>query len=1682
MCIGPRSKGGDDLGAIRRVPNTGGNGNVQTLIAAPDVNDPDSLAVDGAHLYWIEYGGRARKIPKAGGAAFDFNPADPAYQGGAIALNNNNVFWSDSINGTNGRLRRVDKLGGQVYDLVIGGIFEPLAIGLTNTHVYWLAREGIYRLSLGAQPVKIDLSISGLEVTQGIQNMANDVPLVTEKSTYVRVYPAVDLADTPHVTMILHGYINGYELPGSPIQPVWPELLVHKTGANRADLADSFLFYIPTSWRSGTVELQAEINPGNVIPESNTNNNTFSQTVTFSPVNPVCVVFVPVRTHGSTASTDMPGFFSIIGRMVSLWPVPGIQGFTQDIDIAFQGASGDEPYDLPDDNNWVISKIGWRDVWTIDPCENTYYVGMVSADTETGTSNGYGSYVFHHSWVKMEAGSVGGFWGHPWYESRGGFTMAHEMGHNHNGVFGDRWKHVDCPKGKVPDLTDDYPYDTCQLDVPGPANHYGFDTWINPHSVIPPETTADIMSYQAPNKWISDYNYIGLLQELTNTGQVVAEPAIDWLTTQEYLLVGGIITPTTNTAIFDMGFRLTEDLAAGTKLSRLVAQQNAVQAAGGNGAYTFQFVDASNTPIYSQTFDPEPAMVPDPGEGPSLASLFHLAAPWDERTAHVQILSGETVLAQINVSANTPQVTLLEPNGGEIIDNIMNIRWNASDGDPSDRLFYTVQYSSDNGTTWRAVATNVMTTTVTLSSTQGISASNDGLVRVIVTDGINTATDISDAIFTVNNHPPKPHIDTPLDGAVFPPGQQITMRGGAFDAEGTDIAGDMLEWLVDDTIVDYGAEAAVSDLAAGSHTITLKATDGITTAQTQVTITIQEMACTDNKKIDIVFLLDTSPEMETYFNDACTNILYTVWGLSGAGYDVNPKVLGLTQNSGCASGNITSLYPGGAVNNPAAWGAGVMEIAGRYPWKPGYTRMIVPVTNHGPAGTSTILDPGADRDAIEAAIAAAKLNHVAVAPLIFPPYDETQQPTIVSLASELAASTGGRVYQYGDPYLIIYFDLPDVTQTVACAPRLYGVSPSCDISEESTLTMFGENLSAGAQFYAGNTLITYAIPSQDGTQVKFHLPSGLTTGRTYDIRAELPGAGSDLLSGAITLGSCTDRCDDYQIGDVLAPMWILQDGDMTFQAKANSSTLKITTFAADSVTNLTVLDAGGNPIDTILVGTGETQALTIQATSGEIYQIHISTRLPGARFRLMASGVEWLRLPDDGDDWNGGYNPGAGEDYGVESSFELGFGNRWSDTSAPFADITWFFNVEPGDTEFKSKACMESVYGDANRFTKWFDPSGQFRGSTWGAGTVVGCSSFLTGNLLPGYWSMQMLSEPPFSPWPQRNTVVKADSGADDWIYLMPESMAGPTCGPSVILNPVTGTFCDDKIFKMEIVVADVADLYGAEIHAQFDPAMLEAVDEYGDPVTELEPGSFLDPANGLIGVNSVDNVGGYIDYAISLRDPAPSAFGGGILASVYFRAKGTGNAVVEINQVKLSTKPNPPEPGVPIPADTRNASYNINSCLQTGAMEGQVYLDGRTVHAGATITADPGGNTTQTFPDGSFELPALIAGDYTVDITQTSYLRAGPRLFTVITGQTLDLGNVTLLGGDCNNDDKINILDAAMVAFVFAVTNTQPGFDPKADINNDGVVDIYDLVMVGNNFGCSLGDTTLRCQRWDRP
>jgi hypothetical protein len=60
----------------------------------------------------------------------------------------------------------------------------------------------------------------------------------------------------------------------------------------------------------------------------------------------------------------------------------------------------------------------------------------------------------------------------------------------------------------------------------------------------------------------------------------------------------------------------------------------------------------------------------------------------------------------------------------------------------------------------------------------------------------------------------------------------------------------------------------------------------------------------------------------------------------------------------------------------------------------------------------------------------------------------------------------------------------------------------------------------------------------------------------------------------------------------------------------------------------------------------------------------------------------------------------------------------------------------------------------------------------------------------------------------------------------------------------------------------------------------------------------------------------------------------------------------------------------------------------------------------------------------------------------------------------------VVTITGDVNGDGTVDIYDLILVASAFGAQAGDPGFSPNADINGDNTIDIYDLIPVASHFG----------------
>jgi hypothetical protein len=140
--------------------------------------------------------------------------------------------------------------------------------------------------------------VTDIEITQGIQNLANDIPLVEERVTYARVY--VDVAGGRPIHNVSAELCGSRD--GQNISCVKPEnntannsIIAQPGGGDRLALNDSFFFYVPVFWRHGEVTFTATVTASG-------SSDTQQVKEAFHHVRPMHAYLVPVHLHQTNPS------------------------------------------------------------------------------------------------------------------------------------------------------------------------------------------------------------------------------------------------------------------------------------------------------------------------------------------------------------------------------------------------------------------------------------------------------------------------------------------------------------------------------------------------------------------------------------------------------------------------------------------------------------------------------------------------------------------------------------------------------------------------------------------------------------------------------------------------------------------------------------------------------------------------------------------------------------------------------------------------------------------------------------------------------------------------------------------------------------------------------------------------------------------------------------------------------------------------------------------------------------------------------------------------------------------------------------------------------------------------------------------------------------------------------------
>lgn len=220
-----------------------------------------------------------------------------------------------------------------------------------------------------------NLRVLGIEVTQGIQNLENAMPLTAGRRTYARVY--IDVEGQPewvNVFGVLEAWRGGQLL--GMVEATNNGITAKAGGGDRLELDDSLYFLLPSSWTSGEVVLQTLVWSYGIVTldkEPESFDNVAGVLVEFHGGGEATLHPVPLHLHRSYHPTDVdrtyvPTFSQIQGLAGQVGAVSGdddvIEGIWRYHPVSDVSV---EPFPL----TLYPSGHGSGSEWNLGPCSTT---------------------------------------------------------------------------------------------------------------------------------------------------------------------------------------------------------------------------------------------------------------------------------------------------------------------------------------------------------------------------------------------------------------------------------------------------------------------------------------------------------------------------------------------------------------------------------------------------------------------------------------------------------------------------------------------------------------------------------------------------------------------------------------------------------------------------------------------------------------------------------------------------------------------------------------------------------------------------------------------------------------------------------------------------------------------------------------------------------------------------------------------------------------------------------------------------------------------------------------------------------------------------------------------------------------------------------------------------------------
>jgi hypothetical protein len=689
--------------------------------------------------------------------------------------------------------------------------------GPNDDYMFWHENGLLKRLprDAAALPV-VDVAITDIEVTQGIQDLDQTIDLIRGKWTGVRVHVNADNANVAGVAAELYRVAGNGSVIAGPLVPDLNYMTVQDV-PDRATFEHAFYFRLPHDWTDdSSLRLRAVVNPNQIPDEPNFENNTLTTPLFEMRDSPSLPVHLLLWEYESNGTTYAPRALEDVAQTRSwfrrVYPIGA-----NDLDMM--------------ERTIVDEGLGSRILQTAEECDElvdskgdpldanfcaTYYVNPKAA--ELRETEGWDADIFIYNMLYHEPGNpdtpfprgaaTGGrisagpagteTFGWDNDGSSADFYMGHEVGHSVTGGH---------PKGMNDECghsNQDENFPRADLSI-GAGAMWGFDVGsvglnpLLPPMVLPNDQWTDFMGY-CNNEWISDYNYENIFDKLTADGarNAAATPVNAG---DAYLALFGYIVE--------------------SQLNTIISTATLWDSAGSYGLptgnhYRLQLRDDSNTVLATYDFDTD-------GHDETEASgtdAFSVVVPFAAKTSKIDIIDvrHDKVLETLSVSNNAPTVSNVVAN---VQANTVDLSWIGNDSD-GDTLTYDVYYTTNGGATYAAHALGLSASNIALDLAD-MPGSSLGQFRVIASDGLRTGQAVSPNT-PMPYHAPMVRFVEPMHLHEVPYGTPINFFADVLDLQET-IGAQNMTWLIDGQVVSSDAGNAYTAylLPVGTHRVTLQA-------------------------------------------------------------------------------------------------------------------------------------------------------------------------------------------------------------------------------------------------------------------------------------------------------------------------------------------------------------------------------------------------------------------------------------------------------------------------------------------------------------------------------------------------------------------------------------------------------------------------------------------------------------------------------------------------------------------------------------------------------------------------------------------------------------------------------------------------------------------------------------------